>query len=333
LGEQRDTQSVAIIAAGLDADRGVALAAVHALVRLGPEGQEPLLKALEHADPEVQHRAAAALGQTRDAGIRRRLLASTARSPDRNLRAAALGSVDSVAPEARTPELVTTILKDGRPDQRGRAIEELVRFGTAAIKPVAGLLKADDGEVRLAAVSVLARINDPATVPHFLGALKDARGDVRARAVDALVQRKAQGTAKAVAALVSDEDPFVREAVVRALAACDDPAAAAAISTALADRDWRLRHLAVASLAKAPSPAALEPLAKLLADPHWRVRQAAAAALARADKAVAVPELITALSDEHWYVRHAAQASLKALTKQDFGQDSAEWRRWWKQQP
>ncbi|MBW2731960.1 MAG: HEAT repeat domain-containing protein [Deltaproteobacteria bacterium] len=73
----------------------------------------------------------------------------------------------------------------------------------------------------------------------------------------------------------------------------------------------------------------LQDLREDLTHPDSRPRRAAMEALAALGDVVATPSLIAQLKDAREDVMSSAHRSLVTLTKQNFAQDPAQWRRWW----
>ncbi|MGQ0613582.1 MAG: HEAT repeat domain-containing protein [Planctomycetaceae bacterium] len=67
----------------------------------------------------------------------------------------------------------------------------------------------------------------------------------------------------------------------------------------------------------------------LLADRSWRARLAAIRAAERIRSPETVPALIALVAGEPGRVRAAAASALEALTRAPFGEDAAQWRRFW----
>jgi HEAT repeat protein len=81
---------------------------------------------------------------------------------------------------ARTPDELADALAD--PDERNRALAELLRRGAAAVPGLLRALGHADVEVRAAAVEGLAEIADPSCADRFAGLITDPDDRIRSRA-------------------------------------------------------------------------------------------------------------------------------------------------------
>lgn len=66
-----------------------------------------------------------------------------------------------------------------------------------------------------------------------------------------------------------------------------------------------------------------------LTNDDWMVREAAVDRLGEINNSISIAPLIQALSDRDPDIGAKAAGLLKAITAQDFGQDSASWQAWW----
>ena len=98
----------------------------------------------------------------------------------------------------------------------------------------------------------------------------------------------------------------------------------------LKDESWQIRWYAAQALGGAKDLRAVEPLiAVLKKDKHVYVRATTAWALGEIKDRRAVKPLIDALGDEIRDVRRNAAWALKKITGKDFGEDPAQWQKWW----
>lgn len=132
-----------------------------------------------------------------------------------------------------------------------------------------------------------------------------------------------------VARLKEDSDGTVRETAAVALAKASSEASVAALSAALADTRWTVAVCAAVSLGKTTHAAAVEPLLALSKHADWKLRGAAIVGLCHVTKNEAVPAVLAAIGDAEPSISKTALIYAKALTKQDFGPDTANWLKWW----
>lgn len=209
-GEVRDAAAVALARLGRgdaaqflealkDPDEGVRAAGARSLGMIGREGLEPLKKALaSDASASVRAEAAAALGAFSDptstpllaaalADKSGRVRLAAARSLARRDDAASTAALKKLADQAPPPELALT------------AAAALAARGEKADLSLAELtLGQRDAELKLLAVSVLARSADSQALEPLLRAMRsDPEPRVRAAAAAALIARlRAAGSAR-----------------------------------------------------------------------------------------------------------------------------------------
>ncbi|NIS60530.1 MAG: hypothetical protein GTO13_07490, partial [Proteobacteria bacterium] len=97
----------------------------------------------------------------------------------------------------------------------------------------------------------------------------------------------------------------------------------------LKDPSWQVRWYSAEALGEAKDPRAVEPLIAALKDKNVYVQVMAAWALRKIKDPRAVKPLIDALGDEIKDVRKEAALALKEITGKDFGEDAAQWQKWW----
>lgn len=129
--------------------------------------------------------------------------------------------------------------------------------------------------------------------------------------------------------LGSASDASVREDAAVALGRSRSELAVKALVKALGDREWAVAVCAAVSLGKTTQESAVDPLVALSKSEDWRLRGAAIVGLSHVTKSEAVPSILAATADKEAAVALTAVACAKALTKQDFGRDSAAWLKWW----
>jgi hypothetical protein len=139
----------------------------------------------------------------------------------------------------------------------------LGQIGTAAaVPPLHALLRRTDHRVLQAAVSSLARIDDPAAARALHTALKAATGDARAAVINALVGLKHVRVVPLLMRILQDSDPFGNEhglvlETLAAIASLQDDRAVPPVVALARRRRWlawgktsRLREASVRTLAR-----------------------------------------------------------------------------------
>lgn len=265
------------------------------------------------------------------------------------VRAGAAAALARVEEAAAVPAL-TRALRDPEPWVRYFALRSLGTWRNPAVAPlVLDRLERDDaGQVRLAAIETLGRVD----APHSLRALAPLTGaadpDVARAAISAIGQSASDEAATLLEALLRAAEPWRRMAAVAAIAVHGGGSAAAALQwVAAADEDADVATAAIEALARlagAPDGEAARPvraLLTLLAEPRRReqvlaalaslprrhtplvaeglrhasaeVRRSTVEALARMKDAEASRALAAALEDEDASVRATAVTELRRL--------------------
>lgn len=242
--------------------------------------------------------------------------------------AAALGLVDLLdADERAIPSLVSN-LQNWYPAMRSIAADVLVRSGAAAEARLLAGLAAADGNVRLGAASVLARMRHPralealialmthpdealrAGAAHALGRAQDPDGipalaqlarsaGMRSRiaAITALGRIRTTESVAALVAMAGEPHALVRGEVARALGESRDDRAAAALVTLMEDPDASVRVCAVAAARWPRHLSTTAPLLARLRDADPRVRTSAVLALGDLRDPQTIDPLLACLDD------------------------------------
>lgn len=179
----------------------------------------------------------------------------------------------------RSIEVLSALMRNGPPQQRAGAIEQLVTIhGPAAVPAFSDALRHESEEVRLAAIDGLARIGTPASGQVIGQARDDASPRVREQARAVLIRLKdpqvlsiavAEGSGKfdereirsltrqmgAVAIpelrkMLAADSVDVRRTAIRLLGECNDAAAADTLLEAVRSRDAGTRVAALEALAQ-----------------------------------------------------------------------------------
>ncbi len=332
---------------GTDSHRMLQLLAMgnlQQLVKLGPEGVEPLLEMLRNGPPNKQFSAVKALGEINDPRVRPAMIKALANSSTA-VRIAALGTLERMADASASPE-VERLLRDTDPHVRGAAIETAVRCGGArAVPALIPCLQDTSWEVRQAAANALGQLGERSAVEALCGLIGDPDRDVREKAITALGQiRDPRAIAPLVPALL-DPESTVRAAATNTLYRLDKNwernedirQVVPRIIEAWKSADYWIHHSAVKLLEllkidpqnppagvsaaatqekpageNAPHPA-LAIFADMLVDRDRDFRLAAAIALGKLREKNAASMLTAAARDPDDSVREAVQTALAAL--------------------
>ncbi|MBX7164987.1 MAG: HEAT repeat domain-containing protein [Pirellulales bacterium] len=300
IGPDAEGAASALIATAKDEQAGVRYAVAYALGRLGDPAAKDALAELQSADDPMQKMLATwALSQIEpeNAELRKQSLAALSEgisSPDAMVRrAAAHGLGDEKLPADEVVPLLIKALADKESSVAQTAAEALLRFGAAAVEPLAHELA--NAEQRPEASFLLSRMGEAAQ--PACGALLDA--------------------------FQAETDPEVQRLTLLALAAagCRDAAAVPVLVKALRSEQPRVQRSATYVLGKM-GPVAKSALANIQGnlnsdDPDLRLVSVwACLQIAPQDKtlvAQAVPQLIKALRHELDQARIEAATALGNL--------------------
>ena len=177
---------------------------------------------------------------------------------------------------APASELLDTMTSESDPAVRDALVLAATQRPDAAEVALAGAVDSDPAR-RRAAVRVLSKLREPASVPVLIDLLDDPDPQVVDAAVDALARLGDPAAAPGLAGLLGSGRAG-QMSVVEALAALGE-AAVQPVSSRLADPDPAVRVQAAETLGRAGAPAAVDALAGALADDVREVRLAAALAL------------------------------------------------------
>ena len=182
-----------------------------------------LAQALEDKDPEVQYRAAEALGN--------------------------IGDTKSVGP------LITAMTCSEYSGVRWKAAEALSKIGDPAVGPLISLLQHPGDDVRWQTAIALGEIGDPEAVEPLIALMKDRDRYVRSRAAVALglIGKPAIHRLKDV---LKNGTVTARCGAAAALGRTKDPEAIEPLINALADPEPEVRVDAASALAEIGRPAA-----------------------------------------------------------------------------
>jgi len=242
LAGRRDAAALpGLVSMAASADESVAAAAVRAIAALGGGAQVPMLVARLSGVGQVKDAARAALVAIQGPDVSPQL-------------AAAAG--DAAAPAAT----------------RGAIFEILAeRRDRAAIPLFVAVAKADDPDLRAAAMRALAKLGGATEVPGmvvgYLTAVPGKERDDAERAILVVCAAgpEAKSAAAAVLAAYRAADPATQEAILSLVARVGDPEALAIIDAFVADPDPAKRKLGLTALSRWPDAAVKDRLLGLLA--------------------------------------------------------------------
>jgi len=166
---------------------------------------------------------------------------------------------------------------------RRRAAETLRAMGSRAAAPLlaAAVGRERDGEVKVALLSALAALGEPAASEICARELSDPRPAVRACALEAVAALAGAEAEPRLVAALGDASASVRRRAVLLLGFARGPTAEDALASALADRDDGVARAAALALAGCPTSRAQGALARSLDHRVEGVRRIAAEAVAR----------------------------------------------------
>lgn len=205
-------------------------------------------------------------------------LAAQLQAPDKNQRVAAALTLGKSGDLAALPLLLAALSAELDDNVRETLTWAIVRFGEAAIQPLAQMLTDCDAVIRHQATHVLGKIGSQNTVPHLIMALGDVDSTVQMKAAFSLGQI---GDRRAILALVQ----------------------------MLGHRNNTLQSMINTALEQF-GRAAIDLLAEALQHPHWQARKQAAEVLDLIGDSKAITVLANALNDENNEVRFAAISAL-----------------------
>ncbi|HEY3417564.1 MAG TPA: HEAT repeat domain-containing protein, partial [Armatimonadota bacterium] len=197
----------------------------------------------------------------------------------------------------------------------------------------------------------LGEIGDPRAAQPLWEAYQRQTPENRQGFIKAFGQLQAKEAFDVVRGALGDADAQVRAAAAHALGHYQDARAVPALMVALRDpaipvsiaaffyrfegetsTGTTIKQEAAWALGEIGDAQAVEPLIAMLGAGTRDERQAVAEALGKLKDPRAVPALISELDYLGVPAAHTIAAALKAITGQNFGEDSARWKGWWETQ-
>jgi len=205
-------------------------------------------------------------------------------------------------------------LTDDDRNTRAEAINNLVKLGPDAVRPMINVLKSETEDLRREAVVVLGRIKDALAVDALIAALQDKDPIVGYRAAGALKEIKDARAVDALIAALKNGDSIVSYGAADALGAIGNPRAVEPLIAALKDANLLLRMQASAALVQL-GPAAVDSLLAALNSQDDDVRREAAETLGNIKDARAINPLTALLKDPKSDVRSQAAGALARINE------------------
>ena len=246
-----------------------------ALLRIGTAGCVAQLRAaLAGAEGGRRLTLVRALGDARDAASAKAILPHAA-AEDRTLRHAAWFALANIGDASATAALAKAAESKGNYE---RAVgtkyylllaRRLAEGGdkAACAKICRGLLASrtgpTDGNVRCAALTVLADATGPAAVDEVLAGVSDKSTYVRDTALKILGGMKAPGVTKKLIAAIDGASPQLQAAIIGALGRSGDASAADAVAAKLTDKEKPVRLAAIDAIGRVAPAKAAAALAKV----------------------------------------------------------------------
>ena len=205
---------------------------------------------------------------------------------------------------------IARLLKGEERGMQSAAVRILGKIGTPASEALIATLKTSQWRARMGAARALGTIKGPTALNPLLDALRDDHQGVRATAASALGDL---GDAHAMQALIKtlkDEKPAVRAAAARGLGKLGDAGAVDPLLEAIQE-PGRVQRATVKALAKIGTPA-VNSMGKVLTNQNGDpgVRAAIAKAFEQMRAEASVGALSAALQDKAYKVRRAAADAL-----------------------
>ncbi len=212
---------------------GLAFLSARALQAVGGPAVPALLEALRHPDPLIRRRSAEVLGRIGDRSAVEALIAALA-DGDQGVRSAAAEALGSLGDRRALPALKEALQGD-LPFDLTLLLPAAASFGDPAIAPLAAAnVTHHDSRVRLAAIEILIRLQDPSAHGILLEALGDSCAGVAVAAAREFTARPDPRAVPRLVAALRSRDDRVRYYAAGALRACGAGVAAGEIIEAAA---------------------------------------------------------------------------------------------------
>jgi len=246
-----------------DSSIDVRIEAVKALDDIGgPRTLDPLLKALNDADPEVQIRATDGLVNFYLPGYLKTGFTASIKRAGNSIKGHFTDTNDQIIdPFVQVrPDVIEALGKVARGgssmDARANAARALgILRGKAAIPDLIAAIKSNDDEVMYEALIALQKIRDPSAGPKVAFLLHDLSPKVQSTALETIGLLQDRSTVPQVReALDRAKDAKVRRSALTALAMMPDPSTHTLFLTYLRDKDDNMRAAAAEGIARSANP-------------------------------------------------------------------------------
>jgi len=328
---------------------------VDPLVRIGPNAAPSLLPLLDNQDTAVQEEAVRGIGLLTYAPAIPALLRLLETPPERwPLHQAVVEALTAMGTPAVEP-LAAAIEADNEAGRKGA--EALGNIGLPALPVLLRAAQSPDAAVRHRSLIGLARVKDARAEEALFAALRDPHYMVRSAAAYFLQETGNRGVIPIMLEALQGDDTAMIERAAWVLAYFTEPQGIPATITAFRGQTAGARW-EMAQALKGYGEAAFPALAEALKNPRADVRNAAAWAFAFQHDARALPVLLEGLAADDKTLQFSAMAlkelrdpraidpliaalenaslvgkariaeALSTLTKQNFGDDPAQWQAW-----
>jgi HEAT repeat protein len=270
-----------------------------------PTGVQNLIDALATAEPDNMRPLVWLLGRMDSPAATRAL---TWRLASAELRSEILDAL--VRHGSTVTELLIEQLKADDPEMRGAAVTALGRIRDKRAIPELTRLLGTDPELTIPIIAALTFIRDPAAMDPLFSLLGTTDAAVRRAAVSALNALGVPEMVKRVVPLLKDSNPGIREAAVCIAGYFGYPECIETVFSLCRDTDANVRRAAIEQIAFLEDKRAATVLAEALSGDVPAVRAAAAAAMSHLEASSVTTRLIGALADEDPWVRYFTARSL-----------------------
>ncbi len=213
-----------------------------------------LLEALKDADPAARRMACEDIGGLREVGEFIPCLVEALGDTDPGVSEAAMNALMDIGGEDVVLRVVP-LLRSADAALRNRAIEILIRAGTAATGPVTAMLTDPDDDVAKFAVDILAGVEDPGAVDAVAPLLSHPNPNVRGAAALYMGRARPDGAAEHIMEALGDSEPWVRFSAIEALGFLSDMRYLEPLLDILRKDDGVLREAALDALSRMATPA------------------------------------------------------------------------------
>lgn len=225
----------------------------------------------------------------------------------------ALGS-SPLAAEQTTNSIAQALLNE---QIRSQTLQQLIRAGSDSLPHVRGLLDHPSPQIRVAGLTVLARIGDRQSYALFRKCFVDPDDSVRAAAAKTAGQLRLREAVPALAAALPDFEPRVRVEAMVALSLLDDQAALPTARALIASQETKDGDLQVAllSVGQLRDTSSVDALLAISQDPSRtpKAKGAALVALGQIAGPRALDAITASVRNPSPVVRFHAAAALGVL--------------------